>query len=105
LQTLDNTHVYTLTNIDRDPSLKPNIKSIRGIKSQHCFQFVDENHVDCCVMCGDAWHVHHIPFTSGSQTRSSCVNDVIDKEDDDDEKEEEEGIEEKIQNGTEDGSL
>ena len=31
LQTLDNTMVYTLTNIDRDPSLKPNIRGIRGI--------------------------------------------------------------------------
>ena len=37
LQSLDNTKVYILTNINRDPSLKPNIKGIRGIKSHHCF--------------------------------------------------------------------
>lgn len=71
LQSLDNTKVYILTNIDRDPSLKPNIKGIRDIQSHHCFQFDDVNYVNFCIMCGDAWDVNHVPFTTGPQTRSS----------------------------------
>ena len=54
LAALDNTVVYEFYNIDRDPSLKPRVKPIRGIKQYHCFQYADANHVDCCIMCGDA---------------------------------------------------
>ena len=68
-----------------DPSLEPNIKSIRGIKSHHCFQF-DVNYVDCCVMCGDAWDVSHVRFTSGPQTRSSSLPAFDQDDDNDDDK-------------------
>jgi hypothetical protein len=88
LQSLDNTKVYILTNINRDPSLKPNIKSICGISSHHCFQFVDVNHVDYCVMRGDAWDVNHVSFTPGPQTCSSSSSSASldhDETDDDDE--------------------
>ena len=67
--------------------MKPNIRGIRGIKSHHCFQFIDVNYVDCCVMCGDAWDVSHVRFTSGPQTRSSsflaCDQDDANDDDDD----------------------
>lgn len=90
LAALDNTVVYEFYKINRDTSLKPRVKPIRGIKQYHCFQYVDASHVDCCIMCGDAWDVHHVSFTSGSQTRSSSlVLSRADHKNDDDEEEDE----------------
>ena len=37
MESLDNTVVYDLYDIDRDPSLKPNVKPIPNIKQYHNF--------------------------------------------------------------------
>ena len=62
LAALENTVVYEFCNINRDPSLKPSVTPIRDIKQYHCFQFVDANHVECCIMCGDAFPSIPIQF-------------------------------------------
>lgn len=95
LTALDNTVVYEFCNINRDPSLKPYVKPIRDINQYHCFQFIDADHVDCCIMCGDAFPSIPIQFqlSSGSVT--------MDK-DDDDNKEQDEGSKHTVSNMMED---
>jgi hypothetical protein len=36
-----NTHIHVFSSIDRDPKLKPDVSSIKHIKSQHCFVYQD----------------------------------------------------------------
>ncbi len=81
LEALDNTVVYEFCNINRDPSLKPTIKPIRNIKQFHCFQYVDADHVDCCLMCGDAFPTIPIPIQPSSSSSSVTVKDDDDDDD------------------------
>ena len=89
LDALDNTVVYEFVNINRDPSLKPSIKPIQDIKQYHCFQFVDCDHVDCCIMCGDAFP----PISHRFQSTSKEVNE----DDNNDNKDERSDIHKHIQ--------
>ena len=84
LEALDNTVVYEFCNINRDPSLKPNIKPIQVIKQYHCFQFVDSDHVDCCIMCGDSFPcVTHrfLPASTPTTTTTTISEDTDENED------------------------
>ena len=86
LDTLDNTVVYEFVNINRDPSLKPSIKPIQNIKQYHCFQFVDCDHVDCCIMCGDTFPPVSHRFQS--VPRLSATIKKVDEDDNNDKKDE-----------------
>jgi hypothetical protein len=96
LAALDNTVVYEFCNINRESSLKPSVKPIPHIKQYHCFQLVDANHVDCCIMCGDAFPSIPIQFqpSSGSAT--------VEDDEDIDGKEKEKGRKHTVSNMMED---
>ena len=79
LAALDNTVVYEFCNINRDVSLKPRVKPIRDIKQYHCFQYVDADHVNCCIMCGDAFSSIPIQFQPVSQSTPHKHDDDVDE--------------------------
>ena len=57
MESLKDTIVYDVYHVDRDPSIKPNVKPLPNIKRYHTFQFIDADHVDCSIMCGKT-HPH-----------------------------------------------
>ncbi len=52
MESLKDTKVYDVYRINRDPTLKPDVKPIHKIKKYHSFKFIDPNHVDCSIMTG-----------------------------------------------------
>jgi hypothetical protein len=57
MESLKDTIVYDVYNVDRDPSTKPIVKPLPNIKRYHTFKFIDADHIDCSIMCGKT-HSH-----------------------------------------------
>jgi hypothetical protein len=87
LNALDHTVVYPIYNIERDASLKPHVKPVKGISKFHYFHFVDGNQVDCSIMSGHVFPCHSIQFQLASSSSSShyCNHDDIDDEQEEEE--------------------
>lgn len=59
MESLKDTKVYDVYNVDLDSCVKPNVKPLPNIKQYHSFKFIDVDHVDCSIMTGKTHTLSH----------------------------------------------